>query len=146
MAATVYIYLEAHATLWTNKLRRNFVKTGIDARKKEHQAIEGWRTIVYFNRIGHESARYADAVVKEQDAWLGYSNWIYGLRILTESPGVLAFSISVLLIAVMISNASLSVGAFVTFTSYWGGLWYPIVNLTHNFQRHVSASLGYEGL
>lgn len=139
IAAASYVYLDLKFNGWSLPLRKKYIKMARNEAKVNHEAIEGWKTIIYFNQLDHESRRFQGAVKDYQSCLIRYRLFYSLGSAIVEFMRQASFAVMAVLVIFMVVYGKLSVGSFVFLLQYWSSLWSPVMNLTHNF-RNISQS------
>lgn len=96
--------------------------------------MNGWRTVVYFNRILHTANHYKRLVWRTMAEDISYYDRAYLANAASDLISQISFALIMVLVAFLISRGTVSVGSFVTLITYWGGVWGPIYTLSGNMR------------
>lgn len=134
LAGATYLHLDILATAWNVERRRQYVKLTRESSRVSNEALQGWRTVLYFNRATHTSSEYAKAMRRQLAAQYAFFDFQYLTGFVVRLANHGPFALIVLLVAFLISRGSVDVGSFVTLITYWGSVWGPISMLSFNIK------------
>jgi ABC-type transport system involved in Fe-S cluster assembly fused permease/ATPase subunit len=140
LAAMGFFWIDRRCTNWLMPHRRKYISKIRTEYKIMHEAVQGWQTVTYFNRLEYEDGRMTAAIYEHQQVEAGYTirkNFVALFRGLAVDLGFLC----ILMLAVLrISRAQTDVGSFVTLYAYWGTLISPL-NIFGGYYRWLSSML-----
>ncbi|KAL2070361.1 hypothetical protein VTL71DRAFT_13387 [Oculimacula yallundae] len=141
-----YASVEVFTTSLEVPFRRRVVKAERAQTRVMHQAVQGWQTVLYFNKFGFESRRYgesveshlaADRTLSKRDAYFGALNELW-------LPFTF-YTISLLILHDIVRGEA-SPGDFVFFMQYWETLVWPVIVLSKQYKWLMADLVGAERL
>lgn len=114
IAVAAYFWLDVTWMKLAVGRRRDMARSSRAMYRVSHQAMEGWRTVVYFDRIAYTSQEYATVTYKAMMAVVHYMNFQQLTSAISACCQQLSFGVIILLVALLISQGQATLGTFVT--------------------------------
>ncbi|KIM95618.1 hypothetical protein OIDMADRAFT_106267 [Oidiodendron maius Zn] len=134
VASITYVSVEVLTSNWNTTYRRRATKAERDEARVMHQAVQGWQTVLYFNRFAYERDRFKQSVqahLTATKAWEQYDAYIQAmLELLVPTT---FFGLACLVLH-EISQGKASSGDFVFLIQYWEKLIYPLTILSRQYR------------
>ncbi|KAM0431501.1 hypothetical protein ACHAPT_005479 [Fusarium lateritium] len=146
VAFAAYLGVEVMASSWNMDNRRADSQAKREEARVMHQAVQGWQTVTYFNMLGFERRRFAQAVDKQLDAnrtWYKLDAYT-GAMLNIMAPST--FCILATLVLYEVSEGRASPGDFVFLIQYWEYLIWPIKFLAQDYRNLASNMIDAERL
>jgi ABC-type multidrug transport system fused ATPase/permease subunit len=134
VASGSYVTAEVLTSSWNIPYRRRVTKAEREQTRVMHQAVQGWQTVLYFNKFGFEGRRYGEAVESYLSADKTWNQRDAFFQAFTELwiPGTF-FGLSCLILY-DISQGRSSPGDFVFYIQYWETLIWPLKLLSKQYK------------
>ncbi|KAK4204056.1 hypothetical protein QBC40DRAFT_8998 [Triangularia verruculosa] len=124
--AAVFLYIATRMISRLKSARRGEVSAWFKEHYVRQAGIQGWSTVTCFNQVGHEEARYSEAVkdrvAKSQKVYFGYVV-AYAFQFLVLLSGLLA---GAFLAVYQITHGQVTPGKFIMLLTYWAQLVAPL--------------------
>ncbi|KAK4231745.1 hypothetical protein QBC38DRAFT_203198 [Podospora fimiseda] len=124
--AAVFLYIATHMIGRLKTARRGEVSAWFKEHYVRQAGIQGWSTVTCFNQVGHEEARYSEAVkdrvAKSQTVYFGYV-LAYAFQFLVLLSGLLA---GAFLAVYQVTHDQATPGQFIMLLTYWAQLVAPL--------------------
>ncbi|KAK4658476.1 hypothetical protein QC762_102140 [Podospora pseudocomata] len=124
--AAVFLYIATRMISKLKSARRGEVSAWFKEHYVRQAGIQGWSTVTCFNQVGHEEARYSEAVkdrvAKSQKVYFGYVV-AYAFQFLVLLSGLLA---GAFLAVYQITHGQVTPGKFIMLLTYWAQLVAPL--------------------
>ncbi|KAK0747790.1 hypothetical protein B0T21DRAFT_278962 [Apiosordaria backusii] len=124
--AAVFLYIATRMISKLKTARRGEVSAWFKEHYVRQAGIQGWSTVTCFNQVGHEEARYSEAVKdrvsKSQKVYFGYVV-AYAFQFLVLLSGLLA---GAFLAVYQITHHQVTPGKFIMLLTYWAQLVAPL--------------------
>lgn len=146
VASVLYITTDIIASNWNIPNRRRTTSAEAQEARVMHQAVQGWETVNYFNRVPYETRRFEKAV----DTQLAASrDWAKLDAIITSLMDLFVpttfFGLSCL-VFYQISLGNATPGDYVFLIQYWERLIYPLTYLSAHYRWLMSDLIHAERL
>lgn len=145
-ASISYVAAEVLTSSWNIPYRRRVTKTEREQTRVMHQAVQGWQTVLYFNKFAFEGRRYGNAVESYLTADRTWSKRDAFFKAFTELwiPATF-FGLSCLILH-DITQGRASAGDFVFYIQYWETLIWPLKLLSNQYKWIMSDLVAAERL
>ena len=134
VTSIAYVSVEVLTSNWNTTYRRRATKAERDEARVMHQAVQGWQTVLYFNRFAYERDRFKQSVqthLTATKAWEQYDAYIQAMLQLLVPTTFFGLACLVLY---EISQGKASSGDFVFLIQYWEKLIYPLTILSRQYR------------
>ncbi|KAH8679990.1 hypothetical protein BGZ60DRAFT_445376 [Tricladium varicosporioides] len=146
VASIGYISVEVFTSNWNIPYRRRVAKAEREEARVMHQAVQGWQTVLYFNRFAYEKHRFGESVETHLTASRHWSKRDAYIKAITELWIPTTFFGLAGLILYDISRGQASAGDFVFYIQYWDTLIYPLKFLSSQYRWLMSDLVDAERL
>lgn len=146
VASASYVAAEVFTSSRNVPCRREVTKAEREQTRVMHQAVQGWQTVLYFNKFGYEGRRYGEAVESYLSADKTWSKREAFFQAFTELWIPSTFFGLSCLILYDISQGRASTGDFVFYIQYWEGLIWPLKLLSKQYKWLVADLVSAERL
>ena len=134
VASISYVTAEVFTSSWNIPYRRRVTKAEREQARVMHQAVQGWQTVLYFNKFAFERRRYGEVVESYLTADRTWSKRDAFFKAFTELWIPATFFGLSCLILYDISQGRASAGDFVFFIQYWETLIWPLKLLSNQYK------------
>ncbi|KAK4193484.1 hypothetical protein QBC35DRAFT_371888 [Podospora australis] len=122
----IFLFIATRMISKLKMARRGEVSAWFKEHYVRQAGIQGWSTVTCFNQVGHEEARYSEAVKdrvsKSQTVYFGYV-LAYAFQFLVLLAGLLA---GAFLAVYQITHGQATAGQFIMLLTYWAQLVTPL--------------------
>jgi ABC-type transport system involved in Fe-S cluster assembly fused permease/ATPase subunit len=146
VASIGYVTAEIFTSSWNIPYRRRVTKAEREQTRVMHQAVQGWQTVLYFNKFAFEGRRYGEAVESYLTADKTWSKRDSFFKAFTELWIPATFFGLSCLILYDISQGRASAGDFVFYIQYWETLIWPLKLLSKQYKWLMSDLVAAERL
>lgn len=146
VASMGYVTTEVFTSSWNIAYRRRVTKAEREQTRVMHQAVQGWQTVLYFNKFAFEGRRYSEAVESYLTADRTWSKRDAIFKAFSDLwiPATF-FGLSCLVLH-DISQGRASAGDFVFYIQYWETLIWPLKLLSSQYKWLLSDLVAAERL
>jgi ABC-type transport system involved in Fe-S cluster assembly fused permease/ATPase subunit len=133
VASIIYIFVDVCTSNWNITQRRRATKAEREEARVMHQAVQGWQTVLYFNRFAYERDRFGDSVQAHLRATRDWRKRDAHIQAMLEFLGPTTFFGLACLVLYEISRGEASSGDFVFLIQYWERIIYPLKILSRQY-------------
>ncbi|KAH6681368.1 hypothetical protein B0J14DRAFT_576238 [Halenospora varia] len=146
VASIGYVSVGVFTSNWNIPYRRRVTKAAREEARVMHQAVQGWQTVLYFNRFAYEKRRFGESVETHLTADRHWSKRYAYFEAITELWIPTTFFGLACLILYDISQGRASAGDFVFYIQYWDTLIFPLKYLSSQYRWLMSDLVDAERL
>ncbi|KFY53488.1 hypothetical protein V496_07548 [Pseudogymnoascus sp. VKM F-4515 (FW-2607)] len=141
-----YVTTEVFTSSWNMPYRRRVTKAEREQTRVMHQAVQGWQTVLYFNKFAFEGRRYGEAVESYLAADRTWSKRDAIFKAFNDLWIPATFFGLSCLVLYDISQGRASAGDFVFYIQYWETLIWPLKLLSSQYKWLLSDLVAAERL
>ncbi|KAL5349206.1 hypothetical protein ACLOAV_005494 [Pseudogymnoascus australis] len=146
VASMGYVTTEVFTSSWNMPYRRRVTKAEREQTRVMHQAVQGWQTVLYFNKFAFEGRRYGEAVESYLAADRTWSKRDAIFKAFNDLWIPATFFGLSCLVLYDISQGRASAGDFVFYIQYWETLIWPLKLLSSQYKWLLSDLVAAERL